>query len=115
MKRPYETVVIYDATLPDDAIQKESGKIEEFFRKNAEFERTEVLGKKYLAYQISKKKTGVYHLYLFNGDGDVAGKLEKYLKLNESVLRHLSVVRNPGAAKPAKETVATVAVEGEKA
>ncbi len=117
MKRPYETVVIYDATLPDDTIQSESGKLEEFLRKNAEFERTEVLGKKYLAYHIRKKKTGIYHVYVYKGEGDVAGKLEKFLKLNESVLRHLSVVRNPNVTKPAKEApaAAPVAAEGEKA
>jgi small subunit ribosomal protein S6 len=114
LKRPYETVVIYDATLPDDTIQSESGKLEEFLRKNAEFERTEVIGKKYLAYPIRKKKTGTYHLYLYKGEGDVAGKLEKYLKLNESVLRHLSVVRNPNIAKPTREVPAAAPVAAEE-
>jgi small subunit ribosomal protein S6 len=103
LKRPYETVVIFDATLPDDTIKSESGKLEEFLKKNAEFEKTEVMGKKYLAYPISKKKTGVYYLYLYKGEGDVAGKLEKYLKLNEAVVRHLSVVRSENNRKPAQE------------
>ena len=113
MKRPYETVVIFDATLPDDAIKSESGKLEEFFRKNAEFEKTEVMGKKYLAYPIRKKKTGIFHLYLYNGDGDVAGKLEKHLKLNETVLRHLSVGRVAAAQKA--PVAASTSTGGEQA
>jgi small subunit ribosomal protein S6 len=104
LKRPYETVVIFDATLPDDTIKSESGKLEEFLKKNAEFEKTEVMGKKYFAYPIGKKKTGVYHLFLYKGEGDVAGKLEKHLKLNETVIRHLSVVRSENVRKPALET-----------
>jgi small subunit ribosomal protein S6 len=114
LKRPYETVVIYDATLPDDTIHSENAKLEEFFRKNADFESTVVMGKKYLAYPIRKKKTGIYHLYLYKGDGDVAGKLDKFLKLNESVLRHLSVVRQENAAKTAIGAPAPAASEGER-
>jgi len=117
LKRPYETVVIYDATLSDDAILGESGKVEEFLRKNAEFEQTVVMGKKHLAYPIRKKKAGVYHLYLYKGEGDVAGMLEKHLKLNESVLRHLSVARTSAPAQPAVvvSAPATAAVEKERA
>ena len=116
MKRPYETVVIFDATLADDAIQGEIGKLEEFIRKNSEFERTEVMGKKYLAYPIRKKKSGIYCLYLYQGEGDIAGKVEKHLKLNEAVLRHLSVARTPASAKTAKAVSeeAALSLEQEK-
>jgi small subunit ribosomal protein S6 len=101
LKRPYESVVIFDGTLSDDAISGESGKIEEFLTKNAQFESTVVWGKRHLAYPIRKKKTGVYHLFLYQGEGNVAAKLDKFLKLNETVLRHLSVVRVDRPVKPA--------------
>lgn len=95
MKQNYETVVIFDGTLPEDAVQKESAKIEEFIKSNAEFERVDAWGKKSLAYTIKKKKTGVYHLFIYKGDSEknYAGKIDKLLKLNENVLRHLTVVR----------------------
>jgi small subunit ribosomal protein S6 len=101
LKRPYESIIIFDGALSDDAISGESRKIEEFLSKNAEFESTVVWGKRHLAYPIRKKKAGVYHLYLYKGEGNVAAKLEKFLKLNENVLRHLSVVRVDRPAKPA--------------
>lgn len=87
--------MIFDGTLPEDAVQKESAKIEEFIKLNAEFERTDIWGKKSLAYTIRKKKAGVYHLFIYKGDSEknYAGKIDKLLKLNESVLRHLTVVR----------------------
>lgn len=95
MKQNYETVVIFDGTLSEDTVQKESAKIEEFIKVNAEFERIDVWGKKSLAYMIKKKKTGIYQLFVYKGDSEknYAGKMDKFLKLNDSVLRHLTVVR----------------------
>ena len=109
LKRPYESIVIFDGALSDDAISGESGKIEEFLSKNMEFESTVVWGKRHLAYPIRKKKTGIYHLYLYKGDGNVTAKLEKFLKLNEAVLRHLSVVRVDRPVKPALAVTGTAA------
>ena len=106
MKRPYESIVIFDGALSDDAISGESGKIESFLSKNAEFESTVVWGKRHLAYPIRKKKTGIYHMFLYKGEGNIAGKLEKFLKLNDAVLRHLSVVR---VDRPAKGGLAVAA------
>jgi small subunit ribosomal protein S6 len=104
LKRPYESIIIFDGALSDDAISGESGKVVEFLSKNAEYESTVAWGKKHLAYPLKKKKTGVYHLFLYKGEGNVAAKLEKFLKLNEAVLRHLSVVRVDRPMKPAVVT-----------
>jgi len=99
LKRPYESIVIFDGTLSDDTIIGESKKIEEFLAKNAAFESTAVWGKRHMAYIIKKKKTGVYHLFNYTGEGDIAGKLDKFLKLNEAVLRHITVARVDRQAK----------------
>lgn len=93
MKRPYESIIIFDGTLSEDSISSESGKIQEFISKNAQFENLDVWGKKHLAYMLKKKKSGVYHRFVYTAEGDIAAKLEKFLKLNETVLRHLTVVR----------------------
>ncbi len=94
MKKPYESVIVFDGTLPDDVLQKEQQQIEEFLKNNSNFERTEVWGKRNLAYQIKKKKTGYYCMFLFEGEGEVVSALTRHIKLNEAVLRYLTVVRN---------------------
>ena len=48
MKQSYETVVIFDGALSEDAIRKENGKIEEFLKANSEFEKVEISGEKVL-------------------------------------------------------------------
>jgi small subunit ribosomal protein S6 len=94
VKRPYETVIVFDGTLPDDVLQKEQSQIEEFLKQNATFIKTDVWGKRTLAYQVKKKKLGYYCLFLYEAEGSVISALERPLKLNERVLRYLSVVRD---------------------
>lgn len=104
MIRPYETMIVFDGTLPDDVIQKEQKQVEDFLKQNANFEKTDVWGKRALAYTIKKRKSGYYCLYLFSGEGSIVASIDKHLKLNEQVLRYLTVVRN------VKNDVARVAV-----
>lgn len=94
MKRPYESMIVFDGTLPDDVIQKEQKQIEELLKQCSQFEKTDVWGKRQLAYTIKKKKTGCYCLFLYEGEGDAVVALDKAIKLNTNVLRYLTVVRN---------------------
>jgi small subunit ribosomal protein S6 len=95
VKRPYETVIVFDGTLPEEVLHKEQSGIEEFFRQNAVFEKTDVWGKRPMAYAIRKKRLGYYCLFLYEGEGDVVSGLERQIKLNERILRFLTVVRDP--------------------
>ena len=94
MKRPYESMLVFDGTLGDDILLKEQTQIEEFFKQNATLEKVDVWGKRSLAYLIRKKRLGYYCLYQYEGEGTVTAALERHIKLNERVLRHLTVVRN---------------------
>jgi small subunit ribosomal protein S6 len=87
-------VIVFDGTQSDDVLHKEQAQIEEFLKLNASFEKVDVWGKRGLGYPIKKKKLGYYCLFLYEGEGDVIGSLERQLKLNERVLRYLTVVRN---------------------
>ena len=94
MKRPYETVIVFDGTQSDDVLHKEQSQIEEFLKQNAVFEKTDIWGKRGLAYPIKKKRLGYYCLFLYEGEGGIINALERQLKLNEVVLRYLTVVRD---------------------
>jgi small subunit ribosomal protein S6 len=92
MIRKYESAVIFDGSLPDDAIAQEQEKVERFIQKNAEFEKTEVWGKRKLAYDINRKKTGYYCFFIFKAEGNMADKLNKLYKLNSKILRTMTVL-----------------------
>ncbi len=108
MKRPYETVVVFDGTLPDETVQKEQKALEDIINQNATMERIDSWGKKQLAYTIKKKKTGVYVVFNYEGDGTVVNALEKHMKLDENILRHMTCVRN------VKNDIARAAVASRK-
>jgi small subunit ribosomal protein S6 len=99
---------VFDGTLPDEVVQKEQKAIEEIINQNATLERIDSWGKRQLAYNIKKKKTGVYIVFNFEGEGNVVIALEKHFKLNENILRHLTCVRN------VKNDIARAAVANRK-
>jgi len=92
MKRKYETVVIFDGSLPDDVIEIEQQKVESFLKENADFEKTVSWGKKNFAYNIGKKKMGNYFFFIYNGEGDIYDKLNKRFQLDHKILRHMTVL-----------------------
>lgn len=94
MQRPYETMVVFDGTLPDDVLQKEQKMVEELLTQNADFEKTDIWGKKQLAYQIRKKRSGYFCLFLFECNIDIVPIIDKHVKHNDNILRHLTVLRN---------------------
>lgn len=95
MKRPYETTVVFDGTLADDVLHKEQAQLEELLRQNASLEKTEVWGKRAMAYPIRKKRLGHYCLFLYQGESAATAALERQLRLNERVLRYLTIARDP--------------------
>ncbi len=94
MKRPYETVVVFDGTIGDDALQKEQSRFEDFLKSNGSFEETVVWGKRELAYEINRKRLGYYCLFHFEGEGDLVGKIDADFRLNTNILRHLTLIRD---------------------
>jgi small subunit ribosomal protein S6 len=109
LSHSYETVVVFDGTLTDDLLRKEQAGVEGFLAKNAEFEKTVVWGKQEMAYQIRRKRTGYYCLFLYKGEGDVVARLDADFRLNQNVLRHLTVLQTGTApATPAAVTAPVV-------
>ena len=108
----YETVVVFNHSLVDDAVKAELDKlaadIEGKFA--GAITHREVWGKRQLAYPIHKAKEGIYAIVQYETlNGRVVDGLESKLRINETVLRFLTVNRDTelkrtkkGDAKKAK-------------
>jgi small subunit ribosomal protein S6 len=88
----YETIVVFDGSLPQDAIEKESKKIEELLSANGKIVKIDEWGKRVLAYAIGKKTTGFYVLFVHEYDGNAGKFIEENFKFNENILRYLTVI-----------------------
>lgn len=103
----YETIVVFDGALPQEAIEKESKKIEELLSANGKIVKIDEWGKKVLAYQIGKKTTGFYVLFVYEYDGNAGKFIEDNFKFNENIIRYLTVTHEEAeifaAQKPDSE------------
>ena len=92
--RYYETLYIVNPNLENEALDKTMGEIStELEKTKSKLINHRVWGKKRLAYLIQKQKYGSYILMQFEG-GDLGQMVEfdTWMKLNTTVLRHMTVV-----------------------
>jgi small subunit ribosomal protein S6 len=98
--REYEVLYIVRADLDDDKVQDIIKRVNTLIEKaGGSVERTNIWGKRKLAYEVKHQKEGSYVLQDFQIGPDRIPELEAALKITEEVLRHL-VVRKPERAAP---------------
>ena len=89
----YETLYIVDANLENKVLEKEMDDVgKELAKTKSKIINHRVWGKKRLAYAIQRQKYGSYIILQYAG-GDL-GKMpdfDTWMKLNNSVLRHMTV------------------------
>src|SRR5438309_43184 len=98
--RDYEVLYIVRADLDDDKVQDAVKQVNTLIeRSGGTIERTNLWGKRKLAYEVKHQKEGAYVLQDFQLEPSRVPELESSLKITEEVLRHL-VVRKPEKAAP---------------
>ncbi|MCA1792696.1 MAG: 30S ribosomal protein S6 [Desulfotignum sp.] len=91
--RKYETIVISDPDLQDQARAELFDKIRNVMAKeNGIFLSLDDWGSKKLAYEIRKKLRGHYACLTFGGTGDLVKELERNLRLNENVMKYMTIL-----------------------
>ena len=120
----YETLCVFHPELPE-ARMKELATWMQTIVENGQgtVSKVEAWGMRDLAYRIKKQRRGYYVLLEHDSEPTALNELERNLRLNEDVLRFLSVVREaplpiatPQAAHtPASPTPATTTEEPESA
>ena len=100
----YELTYIIDATLEDTARKELIEKVSALIVANGgEVEKVdETWGKRRLAYAIDHKNEGYYVLVTMTAPGAAIGELERNMRINDSILRYLTVklVEKQSKVKP---------------
>lgn len=90
--RNYEIMLIFDASLEEDAIEKELQKITSIIEKgNGSIIDSQKWGVRKLAYPIKRQENGYYHIINFSSSETVVNEIDRVNKINDKVLRHLIV------------------------
>jgi len=98
MINQYETVFIMTPVLSDEQMKETVSKFEKFMLEHGcEIIHQENWGMRKLAYPISKKTSGFYHLFEFKAEGPFVKELEVQYKRDERVMRYLTVALDKNA------------------
>jgi len=95
--RNYETMVIIDAMISDDAIASEIKSIEEKIQaKGGEIIRRDDWGKRKLAYAINRRTHGYYAVFYYKtADVSFVSEIDADFRINENMVRWLTLVDHP--------------------
>lgn len=91
--KEYETIFVLEPNFDDAAVDQEIEKIKEIVSQDGgEVVAVEKWGRRKLAYEIRKKKEGIYTLIRFKALATVLPLLARRYHLNENLLRHMTVL-----------------------
>ncbi len=113
-QRQYELVYVVSPQASEQEVTDLHGQIEQTVtRFGAQLSKTENWGRRKLAYEIGGHKEGTYVLEVIDGAGEVMKEIDRRLRVNEQVLRHL-VVRVDEELKAAEQTRARRQAEAQR-
>ena len=97
----YESIVILRPSLSDEEttgiIEKTKGTLE---KQGASILKAENWGKKKLAYEIQHDRRGTYVQFQFEAGGHIVGQLERFYKLEDSIMKFITVRMEPEDLQP---------------
>jgi small subunit ribosomal protein S6 len=94
--REYETTFIVQPEISDDGAKELLGRLDGILERSGAIRLLhDDQGKRRLAYDIQKFQKGRYVTSYYLSDGSAVGPVERALRLEESVLRFLTVMANP--------------------
>ncbi|MBI4824007.1 MAG: 30S ribosomal protein S6 [Nitrospirae bacterium] len=88
----YENIIILDASLTEEAISESVSKIKDLIEgSGGEILKTDLLGRRKLAYEVNKHSKGFYVLVLFKSPPSLIKKLEDYYKVFDPVIKFMVI------------------------
>ncbi len=104
MTRHYELTLIVDSQAGDEAVNQTVGKYESFLNDNgADPVVAEKRGVRKLAYEINKQLQADYTFFQFSGEPLMIHEMDRLLRLDQGILRHLFVKMDEAPVVPVTE------------
>ena len=111
MTRGYEALIILKAAGTEQEIARQAARLEEPIKKiGGIMESSQGMGRRKLAFRISRNTEGYYYLLRFQAPTAQVPALDRLFRLNESVVRFMILSESEVAPVPSHGEPATVAV-----
>ena len=92
--RDYELLFVLDPTLDEEKKATLIETVKSVINAGGEAGEADVWGERRLAYAINKKNTGYYVVIPFKAEADLPKELDRRLRINENVMRHIIVCQD---------------------
>lgn len=91
-KRTYEVVFIVNPDADDTEVMRLSEAMQKIVtNQGGTVTKTEMMGRRQLAYEINHKRDGVYVLLEVEGMGSEIAELERRMRVNDQILRYMTI------------------------
>ena len=91
-KRIYEVVFIINPEAGDDEVMRLNEGVQKIIiGQGGTITKTEIMGRRQLAYEINHKKDGTYVLLEVEGSGAEIAELERRMRVNDQILRYMTI------------------------
>lgn len=91
-KRTYEVVFIISPDADDNEVMRLSEAVQKLVTgQGGSITKTEVMGRRQLAYEINQKHEGTYVLLEVEGSGAEIAELERRMRVNDQILRYMTI------------------------
>ena len=91
-KRTYELIFIVDPEVAEDEVMKLSEGVQKIITgQGGSITKTEMMGKRQLAYEINHKRDGNYVLLEVEGSGAEIAEVERRMRVNDQILRYMTI------------------------
>jgi small subunit ribosomal protein S6 len=93
--REYETIYILRSDVDGESAERVQARVAEAIeREQGKLVKVEGWGRRKLAYPVGKQRKGVYVYVKFVGGGGLVAEVERNLKLQETVMKYMTVQTN---------------------
>ena len=91
-KRTYEVIFIVNPEAADDEVMRLSEGVQKIITgQGGSIVKTDMMGKRKLAYEINHEKDGTYVLLEVEGSGGEIAEVERRMRVNDQILRYMTV------------------------
>jgi len=91
-KRTYEVVFIVDPDAEDAEVMRLTEAVQKIITdQGGSVTKTEMMGRRQLAYEINHRRDGVYVLLEVEGSGAEIAELERRMRVNDRILRYMTI------------------------
>ncbi len=102
-KRTYEIIFIVNPDADDAEVMRLTEAAQKIITdQGGSITKTEMMGKRQLAYEISHKRDGIYVLLEVEGSGAEIAELERRMRVNDRILRYMTVRVDEGRQRAEK-------------